>query len=126
MSKYDEESKQLICSFYGKPQGSVKRLIAGRDGYICDECIGLCTDIIREEFEQKTKVSGEMKLPIPKEIAERLSEYVVDQDVRAVYRPERGDLQLAESAACRQKQPIGFYNDDFDDGVFRAGRVWRV
>lgn len=80
MSKYDEESKQLICSFCGKPQGSVKRLIAGRDGYICDECIGLCTDIIREEFEQKTKVSGEMKLPIPKEIAERLSEYVVDQD----------------------------------------------
>ena len=72
---------KIRCSFCRKSQNEVRKLLSGPDGiYICDECIGLCTDIIREEFEQKTKVSGEMKLPIPKEIAERLSEYVVDQD----------------------------------------------
>ncbi|MBE6037316.1 MAG: ATP-dependent Clp protease ATP-binding subunit ClpX [Clostridiales bacterium] len=86
MSKYDE-TKQLKCSFCGKSQEQVRRLIAGPDAYICDECIELCSDIIREEFalaEQLNQAADaqpeEQKLPTPKEIAEALSEYVIDQD----------------------------------------------
>ena len=50
MSKYDE-NKQLRCSFCGKPQSQVSRLVAGPDVYICDECIGICLDILKEGAE---------------------------------------------------------------------------
>ena len=84
--KYDDETKQLKCSFCGKPQSQVRRLVAGPDVYICDECIELCADIIEEEFKQQEgDSSGKMnlgagRLPKPKEIAETLSEYVIGQD----------------------------------------------
>ena len=52
MGKYDE-SKQLKCSFCGKPQDQVRRLVAGPNVYICDECIDLCQDIIKEEFAER-------------------------------------------------------------------------
>jgi ATP-dependent Clp protease ATP-binding subunit ClpX len=85
MSNYDD-SKQLKCSFCGKPQDQVKRLIAGPDVYICDECVELCQDIIREEFENSSSGSGRgrgmdgLYVPKPKEIYESLSDYVIDQD----------------------------------------------
>ncbi len=81
MSKYDDK-KQLKCSFCGKPQSQVKRLVAGPDVYICDECIELCSDIINEEFAQvqEEQKEGKMTLPKPKEIAEALSEYVIGQE----------------------------------------------
>lgn len=83
MSKYDE-TKQLKCSFCGKPQDQVKRLIAGPNVYICDECVELCQDIIREEFEnmgyESLAGSGDFNVPKPQEIAAILSEYVIDQD----------------------------------------------
>lgn len=82
MGKYDE-SKQLKCSFCGKPQDQVRRLVAGPNVYICDECIELCQDIIREEFEDMMSDSDfgdPMSLPKPKEIAEALSDYVIGQD----------------------------------------------
>ncbi|MBO5666990.1 MAG: ATP-dependent Clp protease ATP-binding subunit ClpX, partial [Firmicutes bacterium] len=82
MAKYDE-TKQLRCSFCGKPQDQVRRLVAGPNVYICDECIELCQEIIGEEFaqtlhEEATLTSSE--LPKPREIVEALSDYVIDQD----------------------------------------------
>ena len=80
MDKYDD-NRQLRCSFCGKPQGQVRRLIAGPDVYICDECVSLCQDIIAEGFEEeKRNTDSNMKLPKPKEISRILSEYVIDQD----------------------------------------------
>ncbi len=81
MTKFDD-SKQLKCSFCGKPQDQVRRLVAGPGVYICDECIALCEDIIREEFaadEQAVEHEGR-ELPKPKEIADTLSEYVIGQE----------------------------------------------
>ena len=83
MSKYDS-TKQLKCSFCGKPQDQVRRLVAGPNVYICDECIELCQDIIKEEFansiEGTDRKSENFELPKPKEIASILSDYVIDQD----------------------------------------------
>ncbi|MDR0886358.1 MAG: ATP-dependent Clp protease ATP-binding subunit ClpX [Clostridiales Family XIII bacterium] len=77
--------KHLKCSFCGKPQEQVKRLIAGPDVYICDECVELCQDIIKEEFETSMHTSGGgsasgLFVPKPKEIYEALSDYVIGQD----------------------------------------------
>ncbi|QAT42118.1 ATP-dependent Clp protease ATP-binding subunit ClpX [Aminipila luticellarii] len=82
MTKYDE-SKQLKCSFCGKPQDQVRRLIAGPGVYICDECIELCQDIITEEFasmDKNKKIDEGFKLLKPMEIAQILSDYVIEQD----------------------------------------------
>jgi ATP-dependent Clp protease ATP-binding subunit ClpX len=72
--------KQLYCSFCGKSQHEVKKLIAGPSVFICDECIDLCNDIIRDETasEQGGKAAGD--LPTPKEIATILGQYVIGQD----------------------------------------------
>ena len=79
MASKTEEKKQLRCSFCGKPQEQVKKLIAGPDVYICDECIELCSDIIMEEFEDEV-FAGNSELPKPKEIKAILDEYVIGQD----------------------------------------------
>ena len=83
MSKYDE-NKQLRCSFCGKPQSQVARLVAGPDVYICDECIAICLDILKEGADAEGQpVAGQnerYKLPKPREISEILSDYVVEQD----------------------------------------------
>ncbi len=82
MDKYDENG-QLKCSFCGKPQNQVRRLIAGPDVYICDECVELCSDIIAEGLRKEAEASGEFdadKLPKPREITEALDEYVIDQE----------------------------------------------
>lgn len=80
MAKYDD-TQQLKCSFCGKTQEQVRRLVAGPGVYICDECIALCEDILREEFSSAEQVLEEVtELPKPKEIAEHLSDYVIGQD----------------------------------------------
>jgi ATP-dependent Clp protease ATP-binding subunit ClpX len=77
MAKHEE--KQLRCSFCGKPQDQVKRLIAGPNVYICNECIELCQEIIEEEFLDS--FDYEMKeLPTPAEIKATLDEYVIQQE----------------------------------------------
>lgn len=78
MAKY-EEKKQLKCSFCGKGQDQVKRLIAGPGVYICDECIELCSEIIEDEFEETSDVMTE-ELPKPQEIKEYLDSYIIGQD----------------------------------------------
>ena len=76
-----EDGKLLYCSFCGKSQHEVRKLIAGPSVFVCDECVELCNDIIREEMQEKTASGGE-KLPKPQEINDVLNEYVIGQ-VRA-------------------------------------------
>ena len=78
MAKF-EDKKQLKCSFCGKNQDQVRRLIAGPGVYICDECIELCQEIIDEEFEDEVDLESK-DLPKPKDIKDFLDKYVIGQD----------------------------------------------
>jgi ATP-dependent Clp protease ATP-binding subunit ClpX len=73
-----EDGKLLYCSFCGKSQHEVRKLIAGPSVFVCDECVELCNDIIREEMQEKNS-SGEEKLPKPQEINDVLNDYVIGQ-----------------------------------------------
>jgi len=73
-----EDGKLLYCSFCGKSQHEVRKLIAGPSVFVCDECVELCNDIIREEMQDKTTAGGD-KLPKPQEINDVLNEYVIGQ-----------------------------------------------
>lgn len=80
MYKYTDEKGQLKCSFCGKLQDQVKKLVAGPGVYICDECIELCNEIIEEELSEELGYDmGE--IPKPKEIREILDQYVIGQDL---------------------------------------------
>lgn len=108
----DNSGKLLYCSFCGKSQHEVRKLIAGPDVFICDECVGLCDDIIREEIQDQ-QIDGveENKLPSPKEISEILGQYVIGQErakkilAVAVYnhykrlnrRDKKDDIELGKS-----------------------------
>jgi ATP-dependent Clp protease ATP-binding subunit ClpX len=113
----NNDDKQLKCSFCGKPQDQVRRLIAGSDVYICDECVGLCNEIIRDELEAAGKLGphvpggypggeGGLYVPKPKEIYEMLSDYVIDQD----------EAKKILSVAVYNHYKRVLY-DDHDDGV---------
>ena len=79
MLKFGDEKGQLKCSFCGKTQDQVRKLVAGPGVYICDECIGLCNEIIEEEFNDDVEV--ELKdVPKPKDIRAILDQYVIGQD----------------------------------------------
>jgi ATP-dependent Clp protease ATP-binding subunit ClpX len=73
-------SKDLCCSFCGKAQKEVRKLIAGPSVYICDECVELCNDIITEEFEREDFYANRGLVPKPKDIYAHLDEYVIGQD----------------------------------------------
>lgn len=75
----DDNDRLLYCSFCGKSQHEVRKLIAGPSVFICDECVELCNDIIREEIQDKASTSEGSKLPTPHEINRILDEYVVGQ-----------------------------------------------
>ncbi len=79
MAKFGDGGDLLKCSFCGKSQKQVKKLIAGPGVYICDECIDLCNEIIEEELSQTSEVKWD-ELPKPKEIFEFLNDYVIGQD----------------------------------------------
>ena len=78
MQKKDDSNDDLLCSFCGKSQDEVKKLIAGPSVYICDECIQLCTEIIAEEYGQDKEEESE--LPKPAEMKEMLDQYVIEQE----------------------------------------------
>ncbi|MCA0969901.1 ATP-dependent protease ATP-binding subunit ClpX [Halobacillus litoralis] len=79
MFKFNEEKGQLKCSFCGKSQDQVRKLVAGPGVYICDECIELCTEIVEEELGNEEEVEFK-EVPKPQEIREILSDYVIGQD----------------------------------------------
>ncbi|MDR2611162.1 MAG: ATP-dependent Clp protease ATP-binding subunit ClpX [Clostridiales Family XIII bacterium] len=111
MSNYDD-NKQLKCSFCGKSQDQVKRLIAGPDVYICDECVELCREIIREEFENLYRETGAAPMggffvPKPREIYASLSDHVIGQD--------EAKKMLAVAVYNHYKRVL--YSDKTDDGV---------
>ena len=75
-----DSGKLLFCSFCGKNQNEVRRLIAGPSVYICDECVDLCNDIISEEAQTNESESSSDKLPVPLEIKSILDDYVIGQE----------------------------------------------
>ncbi len=107
----DDKSKLLYCSFCGKSQHEVRKLIAGPSVFICDECVDLCNDIIREEVQEAENKGDSDSLPTPKEIKATLDEYVIGQDKAkivlsvAVYNhykrlqfgERKGDVELSKS-----------------------------
>ncbi|HEB12100.1 MAG TPA: ATP-dependent Clp protease ATP-binding subunit ClpX [Actinobacteria bacterium] len=80
MAKFSDSTEQLKCSFCGKSQRQVRKLIAGPGVYICDECIDLCNEIIDEELSEEVQLKLE-DLPKPREIYEILQDFVIGQDV---------------------------------------------
>jgi len=73
------DGKLLHCNFCGKSQHEVRKLIAGPSVYVCDECVELCNDIIREELQETIDEGEKKKLPTPQEIKDILDEYVIGQ-----------------------------------------------
>ncbi len=78
--KGKDEDKLLYCSFCGKSQNEVRKLIAGPSVYVCDECVELCNDIIRDELAEDEKSVAGGSLPKPKEIKQELDQYVIGQE----------------------------------------------
>jgi ATP-dependent Clp protease ATP-binding subunit ClpX len=107
----EEGEKLLYCSFCGKSQHEVRKLIAGPSVFVCDECVDLCNDIIKEETQEDPAKGPIRRLPNPKEIKETLDEYVIGQEsakkVLAVavynhykrlnYSAQKGDVELGKS-----------------------------
>ena len=107
----DEAGKLLYCSFCGKSQHEVRKLIAGPSVFICDECVELCNDIIREEASDAGQGGDSNKLPIPAEINDILDQYVIGQDYakkvlavsvynhykRLNYTGKKDDVELSKS-----------------------------
>ncbi|MFY2827872.1 MULTISPECIES: ATP-dependent Clp protease ATP-binding subunit ClpX [Staphylococcus] len=79
MFKFNEDEENLKCSFCGKDQDQVKKLVAGSGVYICNECIELCSEIVQEELAQ-AEPEGLTELPTPKEIMNQLNDYVIGQE----------------------------------------------
>ncbi|PHK50955.1 ATP-dependent Clp protease ATP-binding subunit ClpX [Staphylococcus edaphicus] len=79
MFKFNEDEENLKCSFCGKDQDQVKKLVAGSGVYICNECIELCSEIVEEELAQ-SEPEGLTELPTPKEIMDKLNDYVIGQE----------------------------------------------
>jgi ATP-dependent Clp protease ATP-binding subunit ClpX len=77
---FGRRSHNLVCSFCGKTQEEVRKLVAGPGVYICDECVDLCNDILTEELEDSSSFTGKVKVPNPKEIKAALDEYIIGQD----------------------------------------------
>jgi ATP-dependent Clp protease ATP-binding subunit ClpX len=110
-NKPDDSGKLLYCSFCAKSQQEVKKLIAGPSVFVCDECVELCNDIIKEEVQERESDSKVRKLPVPKEIKETLDEYVIGQDAakkvlavavynhykRLNYESGKSDVELGKS-----------------------------
>ena len=108
MAKKDEES--LKCSFCGKGQDEVKKLIAGPTVYICNECVELCNEIIADTLQEEEKLPSLPKLPTPKEIHQFLNDYVIGQEkakrilsvavhnhYKRIYNPAESDVELQKS-----------------------------
>ena len=108
--KNSRNNNSLKCSFCGKGQKEVRKLIAGPTVYICDECVNLCNEIMSEEFDASFDISISQKLPAPKEINNFLDDYVIEQaqakkilsvavhnHYKRINNPKQSDVELQKS-----------------------------
>ncbi|WP_353745844.1 ATP-dependent Clp protease ATP-binding subunit ClpX [Staphylococcus aureus] len=107
MFKFNEDEENLKCSFCGKDQDQVKKLVAGSGVYICNECIELCSEIVEEELAQNTS-EAMTELPTPKEIMDHLNEYVIDQE------KAKKSLAVAVYNHYKRIQQLGPKEDDVE------------
>ncbi|HDA7696056.1 TPA: ATP-dependent Clp protease ATP-binding subunit ClpX [Staphylococcus aureus] len=107
MFKFNEDEENLKCSFCGKDQDQVKKLVAGSGVYICNECIELCSEIVEEELAQNTS-EAMTELPTPKEIMDHLNEYVIGQE------KAKKSLAVAVYNHYKRIQQLGSKEDDVE------------
>ncbi|HDI6707444.1 TPA: ATP-dependent Clp protease ATP-binding subunit ClpX [Staphylococcus aureus] len=107
MFKFNEDEENLKCSFCGKDQDQVKKLVAGSGVYICNECIELCSEIVEEELAQNTS-EAMTELPTPKEIMDHLNEYVIGQE------KAKKSLAVAVYNHYKRIQQLGTKEDDVE------------
>ena len=103
VAKFGDGGELLKCSFCGKSQKQVKKLIAGPGVYICDECIDLCNEIIEEELSETSELRFD-ELPKPREIYEFLNDYIIGQE-HGQEDPLGRRLQPLQAGAVRRARP---------------------
>ncbi|EGQ3385324.1 ATP-dependent Clp protease ATP-binding subunit ClpX [Staphylococcus pseudintermedius] len=107
MFKFNDDEENLKCSFCGKDQDQVKKLVAGSGVYICNECIELCAEIVEEELNQQ-QAEELTELPTPKEIMDQLNSYVIGQE------KAKKSLAVAVYNHYKRVQQLGLKDDDVE------------